>query len=127
MQIPRLVPRPVKAGRQAEGSAGRVSVWLVKRAALSCEGVGGEAHSSVAQVIENEPLPRTYVIHVEDWSQVALMYLELVPSLSYTGCSRCLCVTGQPVLVWAWSLEKGPESSLPRTHPGQCCPILCRI
>lgn len=48
----------MKAGRQAEGSASRVSEWLVKSAALSCEGVGGEVHSSVAQIIENEPLPK---------------------------------------------------------------------
>lgn len=91
MQIPRLVPRPIKAGRQAERSASRVSEWLVKNAALSCEGVGGEVHSAVAQVIENEPLPGTHVIHVEDLSQVALMYLEMVPSLSYTGCSTPVC------------------------------------
>lgn len=92
MQIPRLVPRPVKAGRQAEGSSSRVSEGLVKSAALSCEGGGGEVHSSVAQVIEKEALPRTHVTHVEDLSQAALMYLEMVPSLSYTGRSRCLCV-----------------------------------
>lgn len=57
VQIPRLVPRPIKVGRQAEGSTSRVGEWLVKSAVLSCEGAGGEVHSSVAQVIENEPLP----------------------------------------------------------------------